>query len=92
MKGADEPSVDSLNTLAGNLEKNASDLDALELADPKLVELKKKYSDNLRANAKAYKGLGASMKDGKTPDVEPLTKAAEESGKLVDEINKYCKE
>lgn len=92
MKGADTPSEDSLKKLAENLEKNAKDLDAVSVADPKLTELKKKYSDNLRENAKAYTEMSGAMKDNKMPDLAALSKAAEESGKIVDEINKYCKE
>lgn len=88
----DLTSEDAFNKLADNLEKNAKDLDAVTVADPKLVDLKKKYADILRTSAKAYRDAATAAKEGKAPDMNAATKPFEDSGKVVDELNKYCQE
>lgn len=86
-----------MDVMAGKFEKSATDVAAVTVADAKLQEIQKKYVENLRAMAKSTKDMGEAIKKLKadpaaaaSAEMPKMPDHGTESGKIVDEMNKYC--
>ncbi len=74
------------------LEKTASDMKALAIADAKLKSLNDAYADSFAARATLMRQVAKATDETLDKGVKDINAAISNEYKLVDQITAYCKE
>lgn len=85
----------SFQTRIDKIDEHAKAVRGVQVADPKLVDMRDRYAGGLEEYAKIMKNMKPILKDDAKVDtlnkhIDELNAVSDKESKLIDEINGYC--